>query len=71
MTHIARAVANVGQEGPGPPDKVLAPLVGSGWYIQSVQNNKFFNKNTLVYLKDSLASGGKAPDSNIYVTTLE
>ena len=66
-----RSQRGAGRGGRPPPDKVLAPLVGPGRYIQSVQNNKFFNKNTLVHLKDSLASGGKAPGSNIYVTTLE
>ena len=47
--------------GAAPPDKVLAPLVGPGRYIQSVQNNKFFNQSILVQLKNSLASGSKAP----------
>ena len=53
-----RAVASVGPGGggPAPPDKVLAPLVGPGRYIQSVQNNKFSNKNRLVHLKNSLAA---------------
>ena len=50
-----------GQGGPAPRDKVLAPLVGPGRYILSVQTNKFSNKNTLFHLKNSLASGGFAP----------
>ena len=37
--------------------KSWPPPVGPGRYIQSVQNSKIFNKNTLVHLKDSLASG--------------
>ena len=47
-----------GARGPRPPDKVLAPLVGLGRYIESFQNRKFSNKNT-VHIKNSLASGAK------------
>ena len=56
-----RAVASVGPGGPGPPDKVLAPPGWLGRYMESFQNLKFSNRNTLVHIKNSLASGGKAP----------
>ena len=52
-----RAVAQGGR----PPDKVLAPLVGLGRYIESLQNKKFFNKNTLVNIKKFTSLRGKAP----------
>ena len=47
-----RAVASVGPGGPASPNKVLVPLVGLGRYIESFQNKKFFNKNTLVNIKN-------------------
>ena len=45
---------------PGPLIK-SGPLVGVRRYIKSFQNKKFSNRNTLVQIKTSLASGGKAP----------
>ena len=43
--NIFGAVASVGQRGPASPNKVLARLVGLGWYIEIFQNKKFSNKN--------------------------
>ena len=45
--NIFGAVANVGNGGQ-PPNKVLARLVGLGRYIESFQNKKFSNKNTIL-----------------------
>ena len=71
--NIIGAVASVRQLGPPPPPpphNVLARLVGLGRYIESFQNKKFCNKNTLVHInKNSLASGGKAPKF-LYVYTI-
>ena len=68
--HWIRAVASMGPGGPGPLDKVLAPLVGLGRYIESFKNKKFSNKNTLVHIKNFTSFRGKAyisfaPDSYI------
>ena len=56
-----------GARGPGPPDKVLAPLVGPGRYIGSVQNNKFSNKNAFVHLKNFTSFRGLCPRILIYM----
>ena len=63
MSHFQGRSQRGAGGGGGPPDKVLAPppLVGLGRYIESFQNKKFSNRNTLVNIKNSLASGGKAP----------
>ena len=75
--HQGRSQRGAGGGGPPPLIKCLPPpLVGLGRYIESFQNKKFSNKNTLVHIKkNSLASGGFAPGflytSIQYVTTLE
>ena len=58
-----RAVASVGPGGARPPliKSWPPPPVGLGRYIESFLNKKFSNRNTLVHIKYSLASGGFAP----------
>ena len=54
---VTRAVTSLGPEGPGPlPISWSSQLVWGG--IGQFQNLNFLNRNTLVYITNSLASGG-------------
>ena len=66
-----RSQRGAGGGGSPPPDKVLAPLVGLGRYIESFQNKKIFNKNTLVQIKKFTSFPGTKPPDSYTLYTLE